>query len=216
MTRTEQRSGNPVYVKWEQRQFIPGWSLRLLSPQITDCHEHPANKPVLGGGHSLRCIPVLSICSPSCRCWGHTSGGGFWKQKRSLAATSHWEHQALNDTHPTGGSAGFVRLIQARWANLPFFLFFFFPDALWRQAAGRHRQHTDSPLPIREQVTSHQVMPWHVSVKTTWGAIMPQKLTMQKDIFLIHSVASTDTSEEWIKGFQQWGGEEVREQAANW
>lgn len=45
---------------------------------------------------------------------------------------------------------------------------------------------------------------------------MPQKLTMQKDIFLIHSMASTYTSEQWIKGFQQWGGEEVREQAANW
>lgn len=45
---------------------------------------------------------------------------------------------------------------------------------------------------------------------------MPQKLTMQKDIFLIHSMASADASEKWIKGFQQRGGEEVRERAANW
>lgn len=67
MTRTEQRSGNPVYVKWEQRQFIPGWSLRLLSPQITDCHEHPANKPVLGGPQPqvypcpLHLLPILQV-----------------------------------------------------------------------------------------------------------------------------------------------------------
>lgn len=69
MTRTEQRSGNPVYVKWEQRQFIPGWSLRLLSPQITDCHEHPANKPVLGGATASG----VSLSSPSAP---HPAGAG--------------------------------------------------------------------------------------------------------------------------------------------
>lgn len=77
-----------------------------------------------------------------------------------------------------------------------FFPFYFLSyKALLRQAAGRHRQHTDYLLPVRVQVTSHQVMPWHVPMKTTWGEIMSQKLTMQKDIFLIHSKVLTYTSE---------------------
>lgn len=86
--------------------------------------------------------------------------------------------------------------IGARWANLSFFPFYL-PSykTLLRQAAGRHHQCTDYLLPVRVQVTSHQGTPWHVPMKTTWGEIMSQKLTMQKEIFLIHSKALTYTSE---------------------
>lgn len=161
------------------------------------CLQHPVNTgPGKGSGllwaQMFLCTPYLFT---ALQVRGTSKSG---EQNKS----SPWQLFSMESirilmSHISPYSVGFVYLsIGARWANLSFFPFHF-PSykALLRQAAGRHRQSTHYLLPARVQVTSHQVMPWHVPVKTTWGEIMSQKLTMQKDIFLIHSKALTYTSE---------------------